>query len=401
MASLSTGRVLAAIVGIYAAQSIVGGLVFQAVPAVLRQQGQELGLIGLVWLLMLAHALKFLWASPIERLRLRPSGERWSRRIILTGQVMAALLLLGLAATGTSPTTLFLLLALATLVTATVDIACDAFAVEQLPGRARGWGNVMQVGGAYFGVMLGGGAFLVLVARLGWQPAAAVLALLLALMTVPLLLTPEPPGDAAIQARHRASLGHALRRPGLRFGLLAVAMMQIGLRIAHGLLGPFLVDRGFDLETLGLLTGVGGTLASLVGTLGAAWLAGRRPAASLLAPAVLLQSVIFLGLAAVALLPGLPREAAGALALLFGFGAGAGFVLLYTAMMGWAAGRQPGVDYTLLQCTDATVAALAGTAAGALAQHLGYAPCFLIAAALALFATSILPRLTRRAEAEA
>lgn len=399
MTQLSTGRVLAAIVGIYAAQSVVGGLVFQAVPAVLRQQGQELGLIGLVWLLMLPHALKFLWAPPVERWRLRPDGARRSRPIILAGQALTALLLLGLAAGGTDPTRLFLILAGATLATATVDIACDAFAVEQLPGRARGWGNVMQVGGAYLGVMLGGGLFLVLVARIGFAPAALILALLVGLLVVPLLLTREPPGDAAAQSAHRAALGHALRRRGFRRALLCIAVMQIGLRLAHGLLGPFLVDRGFDLETLGLLTGAGGTIASLAGTLVAAWLAGRRPAPMLLAPAVLLQGLVFAGLGAAAFVPDLPREALAALALLLGFGAGAGFVLLYTAMMGWAAGPQPGVDYTLLQCADALMAALAGVLAGALAQRTGYGACFLLAAGLALLAALILPGLARRAEA--
>nr|WP_314074278.1 MFS transporter [uncultured Roseococcus sp.] len=399
MTRLSTGRVLTAIVGIYAAQSVVGGLVFQAVPAVLRQQGLELGLIGLVWLLMLPHALKFLWAPPVERLRLRPDGARRSRAIILAGQALAMLALLGMAVAGMNPTWLFLMLALATITTATVDIACDAFAVEQLPGRARGWGNVMQVGGAYLGVMVGGGLFLVMVARFGFSAAALVLALVVGLLMVPLLLTREPPGDAAVQSAHRAALGHALRRPGFRRALLVIVAMQVGLRIAHGLLGPFLVDRGFDLETLGLLTGVGGTIASLAGTLLAAWLAGRRPAATLLAPAVLLQGLVFGGLAALAFLPGVPREAMAVMALLLGFSVGAGFVLLYTAMMGWAAGPQPGVDYTLLQCADAAMAVVAGTLAGAMAQRTGYGACFMLAAVLALLAATVLPRLTRSAEA--
>lgn len=39
---------LVAIGGIYAGQSVVGGLTFQAVPAVMRADGRGLDLIGLV-----------------------------------------------------------------------------------------------------------------------------------------------------------------------------------------------------------------------------------------------------------------------------------------------------------------------------------------------------------------
>jgi len=389
--ALSPARVLPAIGGIYVAQSIVGGLTFQALPAVLRSGGAALSLIGAVSLLMLPQALKFLWSPFVERWRLPADGTRRSRRIILTGQALAVVLVLAVAGT-TDPVALFALLALAAVVTATLDIACDGFAVEQLPPSARGWGNVMQVGGGYVGMMLGGGLFLVGVARLGWATAAIALAVLLAIATVPLALLREPPGDAAVQARHRPALMHGLTRPLLRRGLLTVAWVQSGLRVAIMLMGPFLIDRGFGLEALGLLTGLGGTAASLLGTLAAAQLIGRFGAGRLLWAVAAVQAALFLGLAVAAHLPGLPQTGLAALALALSFATGAGFVVLYTAMMGWAAGPQPGIDFTLLQCADALVAAVTGLAAGSLAQHLGYAPCFLLAAALALTAAAGLAR---------
>jgi MFS transporter (putative signal transducer) len=398
VAVLSTGRVLGAVVGIYAAQSIVGGLVFQSVPAVLRQQGQPLGLIGLVWLLMLIHALKFLWSPAVESLRLRPDGTRHSRHIILSGQLATALLLAVLAMAGTDTVTLFAILALATIATATVDIACDAFAVEQLPRQARGWGNAMQVGGAYLGIMLGGGGFLIAVGRFGWEPAAMAIAACMVVFAIPLLLTPEPLGDAARQAAHRPSLRDALRRPAFRIGLLTVLAAQIALRIGYGMLGPFLIDRGFDLETLGWLTGLGGTLAGLAGTIVAATILAHHDVGRVLRLAVATQGVIFILLAAAAMTPDLPREALMALPLLLGFIAGASFVVLYSAMMGWATGPQPGVDYALLQSADAALAAIAGMSAGLLGQFIGIDACFVLAAALALVMAVLLPGLARRAE---
>jgi MFS transporter (putative signal transducer) len=40
---------------------------------------------------------------------------------------------------------------------------------------------------------------------------------------------------------------------------------------------------------------------------------------------------------------------------------------------------QAGVDFTLFQCTDAAIAILAGVVGGIVAQHFGYAACFLFA----------------------
>lgn len=45
-----------------------------------------------------------------------------------------------------------------------------------------------------------------------------------------------------------------------------------------------------------------------------------------------------------------------------------------------------GVDFTLFQCTDAAIAILAGVIGGVVAQHFGYAACFLFAGAFTLLA---------------
>ncbi|WP_187830022.1 MFS transporter [Siccirubricoccus phaeus] len=384
---------LAALGGIYLGQSLIGGLTFQATPALLRASGHGLELIGLLPLLMLPQALKFLWAPAVERLRLPAAGGRRSRRIILAGQVVAAALIL-LLATGSEPGRVLPLLALAAVVAATLDIACDAFATEQLPPRAYGWGNAMQVGGAYLGLMLGGGLFLVAVERLGWTPAIIALAALLLLAGVPLwriVEAPLPvPGQAAPPGR--PSLRLALARPEMRRGLGAVVLVQLGLRMVLAIQTPFLVDAGLRLEALGLLSGLAGTAASLLGTLLAAAAAARRGPFALIRPLLAAQAVLFLALAAAAAAPGVPLAVPVGLALLLALVTGMTFVSVYAAMMGWARGAQPGVDFSLLQCADALTAALAGSGAVALAGWLGYQAGFALAALPALLAAGLLGR---------
>ncbi|MGB3816497.1 MFS transporter, partial [Achromobacter pulmonis] len=193
-ARLPTARVIAAIGGICMVQSLVSGIAFQGVPALLRDSGAPLGQVGLAYLAFLPWALKFLWAPWIERYRL-PQGQarRRTRRIVLPGQWLLAALLFLLAILG-QPTlpVLLAVLGLISLTAATVDIAGDAFAVEQLAARRRGWGNATQVGSSYLGMFLGAGLFVVLADSHGWRVAAAVMGLLVLLLTLPFAGLREP-----------------------------------------------------------------------------------------------------------------------------------------------------------------------------------------------------------------
>lgn len=396
-AMLSTPRILLVIGGIYTTQSTVGALTFQGMPAVLRAAGTGLDVIGLIWLLMLPWTLKILWATPVERWRRPAGGGRRSRRLILGGQAatLAVLAAAALAAPAQAPVQTFVLLGVAAVLAATVDIACDAFAIEQLRPAQRSWGNVMQVGGGYLGMMIGGGAFLVLIDAWGWSAALPVLIAVLAVLTLPMAVTREPAPEAAASAtaRRRPTMAAALARPAMRRGLLVVLVAQCGLRLVQGLLGPVMIDQGMDLATIGWLLGGAGTAASLAGTLLAGVAVRHLGAVTVLRLGLGAQAVAFAGLLGVVLVPALPTTPLLVLAPAFALSTAVSFVALYTLMMGWAASPQPGVDFTLLQCADAAVAMVAGLGAGVAAQYLGYGACLAAATGAVMIGAAILPRL--------
>lgn len=396
-AALPAGRVFLVIAGIYTIQSTAGAITFQGVPVVLRAAGVPLDLIGLISLFMLPWAVKFLWSPAVERWRLPPGGGRRSRPIILIGQALIAIVFgaLSLAAPADGIVPLLLGLALIALLAATVDIACDAFTIEQLSAGRRVWGNVMQVGGGYAGIMLGG-LFLVLVDAIGWHLTLLVIASTVLLLTLPMALTVEPAGHLPRAVDHRPSLAHALRRPAIRYGLVAILLFQSGLRLTQGMTGPFLVDQGMSPATLGWLTGTVGTALSL-GALVAIGFPVRRWGAGPVLYALLgTQAVLFALFAAAAALPTQPVLWLAGLFLLKAATLAATFVALYTLAMQWASLRQAGVDFTLLQCADAAIAAAAGLSGGVLAQHLGYAACFGLATLLAVVSLLAAPALLRR-----
>lgn len=404
--AIPLGRLLAAIGGIYVTQSLITGVAMQSLPALLRAAGESLQVIGLSALFMLPWAFKFLWAPAVERWRL-PAGQsqRRSRRIVLRGQWLLAVTLLLLAAGGylyagsTHPLqvpTVWLMVALlaAACIAATIDIACDGFAVDQLAGTHRGWGNVTQVGGSYIGIVLGGSVFLLLTAAYGWPLAMAAMGVTIVLLTLPLLRVEEP-ARAAGDVVHRPSLRYALGRSEVRSGLALTLLCGAGIRLAAGMVGPLLIDRGASLALLGTLNGVLGVGAGLAGTAIGGLLVRKAGVHRAVCIAVGAQAVLLLVLAAAA--------ASASLTLLIvlsglKFAAMAcGFVAIYSLLMGLASPRQAGVDFTLFQCADALIAAVGGMTGGWLAHRWGYGPCFAIAAALAMAATLYLARLHRSA----
>lgn len=390
--------VVTAIGGIYVAQTLVSGLAFTGLPAVLRSQGASLEQISLVYLVMLPWLLKFLWSGMIERFRLPAQGRRRSRRIVGTGQAVMTLLLVVLAlwvpAGGAGA---ILMLALVALLAATVDIACDAFAVEQLARKDRGWGNVAQVGGSYIGLAVGGGLFLILYERIGWTSAILVMACILALLSLPFLAAREDGGEGPLGHPDRPSLRRAFGRSVIRLGLAITVLFEIGGRLAMGMTGPFLIDAGFSPGDVGAISGLGGSLAGLCGTfLGG--LAFRR-----LGEVRALRLVLGLKLA---LVTGLALAATAGvssgvllvpLLVAISMSSAAGFVVLFATLMAFASLRQAGVDFTLFQCASAGIAMVGGSLGGLIAGASGYAVCFGIAAFCFVLAVVAVPALVGRA----
>jgi len=391
-------RILIAITGIYLVQSLIGGLTFQGIPAALRASGASLEVIGLFSLVIVPWALKFLWAPAVERYRLPFGAPRRSRQVVAASQATAGLSILAIAVAGPQSAWLLLaLLAMLAFAAATADIACDGYAIQQLSVKDRGWGNTAQVGGGYLGIVLGGGLFLVILGTYGWFAACVAMCALLAVFTLPFLMTPEPALGDSRRERHRPSLRYALARPEVRFGLLIAVVFELGVRLVQSMNGPFLIDRGFDLVNLGFLKGGGAIISGLVGTfLGglAVRLWGARFCVVL---AAILQATALVALFAVSLPAAAPLWLLGSVSVAKSVIMAFGFVSLYALLMGFSSQRQAGVDFTLFQCADALVAGLAGFSSGFIAQRLGYPICFGLAAVFGLMACLAIPSLVSRA----
>jgi len=389
-----TWGVVGAIGGIYIAQSVIAGVTWSGLPGVLRAQKLPLDQIGMISVLVLPWALKFLWAPRVERFRLPDGGRDRSVTIVTLGAavVIAVLFVVGLI--GPSPVLPVLaVLMVAAFATATVDIACDGYAVAALKDTQYGWGNAAQVGGAYLGAAIGGGVFLILVDRAGWLVGAWGMAAVIAVLCVPFAIIARA---KTAQARpHQPRLRTALARAEVRQGLLVAALYVVAQKTAMGMFGPYFIDAGYDLGQLGLLSGVGSLTLGFAGAMTGGAVVRRFGTRVVLAGAVALQALI-LGVVGLSAAGGVFAAATVAPIAMVSSAAvmAFGFVALYGQFMNWSDPRQGGVDFTLFQCMDAAVSMVSGMVAGVIAEHLGYGFFFGVACAVSLAALPLIWRVS-------
>ena len=378
---------------LYFAQGLPSGLMAKALPALLREQGVSLSIIGFTSFLALPWALKFAWAPFIDRYGTR---KRW----LLALNLLAMLLMFVVASrefaawVATLPWLLATLFCL-NLVTATQDIATDGYAVSMLKSEWRGVGNSIQVIGYKLGMVMGSGALLWLVARRGWQASYGGLACVMLIVIVPVLFMED---DARTPAQRRAThtTWHGLRgyaqvfsefvdRPGLGWWLLTVALYKFGDSLASRMTGPLLTDSGYSLAQIGVITGTAGATTGVLGAfLGGATLLRLGHREALLGFGALQAAGLAGYLFVVAGVHNL--VALGAIVNFEQFADGLSTVALFTMMMDRCRAHSPGTDYSLQASIMVMVTGVAALCGGVFTDHFGYAAVFTVAALMTLLA---------------
>ncbi len=375
----ANARLFVMIGALYFSQGIPLGVAMEALPTLLRRDGAPLHALAWLPLVGLPWVLKFLWAPRVDNRWHATLGRR--RSWILPMQAVVLACLAAVAVTGIAATSapwVVGLMALASLASATQDIATDGLTAERFSGQALARANAVQVGGTMVGFFAGGPGCLVLA---GWLGQGGALALLAAVVAFSLLLAlgwretalPAPAG-----APRRATLAGFARRPGAWALVLAAFLSAMTAVAGYGLSKLFLVDAGWPVDAVGRLGMAGGVVTVLLGCGGGAWLVGRLGARGALALGLATS-----GAAAVAWLAQAQGWAAQAAPMAYvaqtlgSFGAGAASVALMTLAMRFAArGAQAGTDMTAVQSARDLGEILTSSLITGLAATLGYAAGF-------------------------
>ena len=143
-------------------------LLIQLVPALLRDSGVSLTEIGLFALVGLPYTWKFLWAPLMDRVKL-PLGLRRGWMLLAQVALIVTIGLLGSIDPLTQTAWVATLAVIIAVLSATQDVAIDAYRRELLPDEELGFGNSVHVQAYRISSLIPGSLSLILADNLPWS----------------------------------------------------------------------------------------------------------------------------------------------------------------------------------------------------------------------------------------
>lgn len=249
-------------------------LTSQTLQAWMKTAGVDLGTIGWFTLVALPYSLKFLWAPFLDRYIPPFMGRR--RGWLVIAQV-GLVLAIGAMALQDPRQALTLVAANALIIaflSASQDIAFDAYRTDVLEDREMGAGAAVAVLGYRIALLVTGSAALILADRIPWPMVYLVMAALMGLAIAFSFFAPEPENDlrppATLVEAVIMPFGEFFRRAGVQRGVLIlvfIVLYKLGDALVNNMVTPFLLDMQFTQTDIGAIRGGMGLVATIVGTL--------------------------------------------------------------------------------------------------------------------------------------
>ncbi len=254
-------------------------LLLNLVPAWLRSEHVDLTTIGLFALIQFPYTWKFIWSPLLDRYHILRLGRR--RGWMLASQLGLLLIIAALGAFSPQHdmTTIALICTLLAFISATQDIALDAYRRELLSDAELGLGNSIHINAYRIAGLVPGALSLVLADQLPWHWVFAITALFMLPGMLLTLLVREPvKADApkTLRAAVIEPFGEFIRRRGAGGALLVLAFLflyKLGDSMCTALATPFYLDMGFSKTDIGLIAKNAGLWPSVIGgILGGLWM---------------------------------------------------------------------------------------------------------------------------------
>ncbi|HVY16682.1 MAG TPA: MFS transporter [Rhodopila sp.] len=250
----------------------------------LSDSGAGLSVIGLTAWIGLAYSLKFLWSPLLDRPPplglLRARGRRRGWLLLVQPLLGGAVLALALSQPSHGPLAAFAAAAGVAILSATQDIAIDAWRIETFAPTEQGLALAVYVWGYRVALLGSTSGVIAAAAVIGWHVALSGAAALAACGLLVTLLAPDP-GGSVVRA---GGLRHAVidpiqgffDRPSAWLVLAFVALFKLGEAMAGIMTAPFYRAGGFNAEAISAtgpfslaatLAGItlGGTLVARIG----------------------------------------------------------------------------------------------------------------------------------------
>jgi PAT family beta-lactamase induction signal transducer AmpG len=374
----------------------------------LSDSGVGLAAVGLTAWIGLAYSLKFLWAPLLDQppplAFLRRLGRRRGWLLAVQPLLGLAAVLLALSDPGVAPLAAFAAAGCVAMLSATQDIAIDAWRIEIFPERRQGVALAAYVWGYRVAMLISMSGVIYAAGFVGWHWALLCVAVLIACGCVVTLMAAREE-SAGVSAEARApgrGLRHAvidpvrlfLARPSALLVLGFVALFKLGEAMAGLMTAPFYRDLTFDKTAI---AGIGpfslcGTLAGI--TVGG-WLVARIGVGRALLLTGSAQTVAMAMYVLLSLTPG-EQPVLYATVTVEAFAQGLADAAFLTFLSGLCAREFAATQYALLSSVPNLAIHTIGAISGKMAALLGWTQFYAVCMAGALPGMALMLILLRR-----
>ena len=246
-------------------------LTITVLQAWMKQEGVDLGSIGLISLVGLPYTVKFLWAPFLDQITLPFLGRRRGWLLVAQIALMGAIVGLSRSHPAQYPWLMALAALGVTFFSASQDIVVDAYRREDLTDEELGLGSALYVNGYRLGMLLASGPGLIMA---DYMPFSSVYLIMAACM-IPGIATTLLAHEPKVEARPPRTLRDAVILPLTEYFsrenavwiLIFILFYKLGDTMASSMTIPFYLDIGFTKTQIGAVVKLFGFWASLGGSL--------------------------------------------------------------------------------------------------------------------------------------
>lgn len=241
--------------------------------------GLSLKTLGFMGLAGLPYTYKFLWAPLFDRFAPPFLGRRRSWMIVSQILLIAILVSMSCFSPAADPTLLFCLAFILAFMSASQDIAVDAYRAEILRPEERTLGASLVTTGYRTAMLVSGGLALILADHIGFSTTYLIMAAIMGIGVMGTLLTPNcktalPPRN--FKESTIVPIIDFFSRPQALLIALFLIFYELGNAFASSLISPFLIrELKMSLTEIGTLVKFSGFFGVILGSVTAGLLAMR------------------------------------------------------------------------------------------------------------------------------
>lgn len=236
----------------------------------MAQENVDIVTIGILGLVTQPYVFKFLWAPLLDRFALPLLGYRTGWIFSMQLGLFFSIIAITFCDPNLTPLSLGLIASIISFLSATQDVAFDAYRTELLTEEERGLGSVVYVYGYRIAMIISGGGSLLLSYYIGWQNTYIFMAILIGLCSFVTIMAKEPKREVKKAVTMYEVViepfQEFISRPNAVVLLLLVMTYKLGEAFSMALTTPFLIQTlNFTTQDVGLISKTMGVIATLVG----------------------------------------------------------------------------------------------------------------------------------------